>query len=216
MYRPFCRIDHDEVPDASTLCRSIAALGPEVVEAINARLVAVALSEGIVSGKKLRVDTTVVETNVHYPTDSTLLADAIRVVVRSLKQLGVETTKPEDIGEEAPPGDQSRGFVPERGGLSAVSCEPGEEERLSRTPETFSDRSSAACAHADRLRSDSQSGRGRRVLRIGDGVGRDRVGGGYRSANQRMIGSMASRKAKPRRGTRGADLNQSNVPPSRV
>lgn len=94
VYRQFCRIDHDEVPDSSTLCRSIAALGPEVVEAINARLVAVALSEGIVSGKKLRVDTTVVETNVHYPTDSTLLADAVRVVVRSLQQLGAQAKSP--------------------------------------------------------------------------------------------------------------------------
>lgn len=94
VYRRFCRIDHDNVPDASTLCRNVATLGHDTVAAINAFLVDRARSEGIAPGKKVRIDTTVVETNVHYPTDSTLLADGIRVVVRSLHRLGIDVPDP--------------------------------------------------------------------------------------------------------------------------
>jgi IS5 family transposase len=42
----------------------------------------------VIRGRRLRVDTTVVETNIHYPTDSSLLGDGVRVVQRGLKQLG--------------------------------------------------------------------------------------------------------------------------------
>lgn len=94
LYRRFCRIDHEDVPDASTLCRNISCLDVAVMRTVNAHLVERALSECVVSGKKVRIDTTVVETNIHYPTDSTLLADAIRVVVRSLHRLGAFVPNP--------------------------------------------------------------------------------------------------------------------------
>ena len=42
----------------------------------------------VVRGQRLRLDTTVVETNIHYPTDSTLLADGVRVLTRTMRQLG--------------------------------------------------------------------------------------------------------------------------------
>src|SRR5881397_2521311 len=42
----------------------------------------------VVRGRRLRVDTTVVETNIHYPTDATLLADAVRVLTRRLRRIG--------------------------------------------------------------------------------------------------------------------------------
>src|SRR5258707_3265481 len=45
-------------------------------------------TQGLIRGRRLRVDTTVVETNIHYPTDSTLLADGVRVVTRTLRRLG--------------------------------------------------------------------------------------------------------------------------------
>jgi len=40
----------------------------------------------ITRGRKLRIDTTVVETNIHYPTDSTLLQDGVRVITRTIKK----------------------------------------------------------------------------------------------------------------------------------
>jgi IS5 family transposase len=51
------------------------------------RLVAIARERKIAPGCKLRVDATVVETNVHYPTDSSLLGDGVRVLTRVMKKV---------------------------------------------------------------------------------------------------------------------------------
>lgn len=90
VYRHFTRFDDDPIPDFSTFSRSFALLGPAVTEQIHARVVAVAREERVALGRKLRTDTTVVESNVHYPTDSTLLQDGIRVLTRSLKRIAQE------------------------------------------------------------------------------------------------------------------------------
>jgi IS5 family transposase len=87
VYRPFCRIDGERVPDAKTLIRLSHCLGPDVLKGLVERLVALARQRRVVRGRRLRVDTTVVETNIHYPTDSTLLADGVRVLTRTLKRL---------------------------------------------------------------------------------------------------------------------------------
>ena len=44
--------------------------------------------EQVVKGRKMRLDTTVVETNIHYPTDSSLLGDGVRVLIRAMKRIG--------------------------------------------------------------------------------------------------------------------------------
>jgi len=90
VYRHFTRFDEDPVPDFSTFSRSFALLGPAVTEQIHAHVVATARQERVALGYKLRTDTTVVESNVHYPTDSTLLQDGIRVLTRSLKRISQE------------------------------------------------------------------------------------------------------------------------------
>jgi transposase, IS5 family len=87
IYRAFCRIDCAAVPDDKTLIRLAQALGPEVWKGILARLVEVAQQRRVVRGRKLRVDTTVVETNIHYPTDSSLLGDGVRVITRTLHKI---------------------------------------------------------------------------------------------------------------------------------
>src|SRR5947209_10207125 len=79
VYRAFCRIDCERVPDAKTLIRLSHLLGADVLKKVLARLVDLARERKVVRGWKLRVDTTVVETNVHYPTDSSLLSDGVRV-----------------------------------------------------------------------------------------------------------------------------------------
>ncbi|HMC54967.1 MAG TPA: ISNCY family transposase [Gemmatimonadaceae bacterium] len=88
VYRAFCRIDGERVPDAKTLIRLAHLLDEPVLKDILARLVALAREHRVVRGRRLRVDTTVVETNIHYPTDATLLADGVRVLTRGLRQLG--------------------------------------------------------------------------------------------------------------------------------
>src|SRR5438093_12453944 len=74
VYRAFCRIDCQRVPDAKTLIRIARLLGPDVLKALVGRLVVVARQRRVIRGLRMRADTTVVETNVHYPTDSRLLA----------------------------------------------------------------------------------------------------------------------------------------------
>ena len=88
--RRFTRFDADPTPDFTTLCRTFALLGPSLTQEIQRRVVAVARQKRVASGRKVRSDTTVVESNVHYPTDSTLLADGIRVLTRSLKRIAKE------------------------------------------------------------------------------------------------------------------------------
>jgi IS5 family transposase len=87
VYRDFTRVGAAKAPDAKTMGRRGTALGPETIEKVHARLVKIALDKGIVKGRRLRVDTTVVETNVHYPTDSSLLGDGVRVLIRTMKQI---------------------------------------------------------------------------------------------------------------------------------
>jgi transposase, IS5 family len=90
VYRHFTRFDESPIPDFSTFSRSFGFVGPAVTEQIHARVVATAREERVALGRKLRTDTTVVESNVHYPTDSTLLQDGIRVLTRSLKRIAGE------------------------------------------------------------------------------------------------------------------------------
>jgi IS5 family transposase len=88
VYRAFCRIDGERVPDAKTLIRLAHLLDEPVLKEILARLVALGRERRVVHGRRLRVDTTVVETNIHYPTDATLLADGVRVLTRGLRRIG--------------------------------------------------------------------------------------------------------------------------------
>jgi IS5 family transposase len=88
VHRAFCRIDGERVPDAKTLIRLAQLLDEPVLKDVLARLVALGRERRVVRGRRLRVDTTVVETNIHYPTDATLLADGVRVLTRSLRRIG--------------------------------------------------------------------------------------------------------------------------------
>jgi IS5 family transposase len=87
LYRRFTRFDADPTPDFSTFSRTFGLLGPDVTHEIHDRVVAKAAECGVAPGRKLRADSTVVETNIHHPTDSTLLGDGIRVLTRALRKI---------------------------------------------------------------------------------------------------------------------------------
>jgi IS5 family transposase len=87
VYRDFTRVGGAKVPDAKTMGRWGLALRPEVIEDMHARVVALAQEHKVVRGRKMRLDTTVVETNIHYPTDSNLLGDGVRVLTRAMKRI---------------------------------------------------------------------------------------------------------------------------------
>ena len=70
-----------------TLGKLALALVPQVIEQLHALVVAIAGEKQIVRGRRLRVDTTVVETDIRYPTDSSLLGDGVRVLTRSMQRI---------------------------------------------------------------------------------------------------------------------------------
>jgi transposase, IS5 family len=87
VYRNFTRVGATKMPDAKTMGRWGRALGPQVIKQIHERIVQIAHAREVVQGRRMRVDTTVTETNIHYPTDSSLLADGVRVLTRTMKKI---------------------------------------------------------------------------------------------------------------------------------
>jgi IS5 family transposase len=86
-YRWFCRFGiGDPAPDKSTLQKAIKQIRPETMEAINRKVVGFALKQNIEHGRKIRTDCTVVESNIHVPTDSSLLFDCVRVMARLMSE----------------------------------------------------------------------------------------------------------------------------------
>ncbi len=84
--RQFCRVYLEKVPDDTTLIRWANTIGPATVEQLNDRVVQLARSLKVTRGRKLRVDATAVETNIHFPTDSGLIGDGVRIVSRLLRR----------------------------------------------------------------------------------------------------------------------------------
>ena len=87
VYRSFCRIGMERVPDATTLVRLGPVVGPKTIGELHDRLVAIAQARRVVRGGKMRVDTSAVESNIHYPTDGGLLNDGARVLPRTMKMI---------------------------------------------------------------------------------------------------------------------------------
>ena len=91
--RRFIRVDGGSMMDYSTFCRLRNAITPETWQKINQTLAQYAVAQEAISSEGLRLDTTAVETNIHWPTDSSLLVDVFEVVKRDLdkaRELGVE------------------------------------------------------------------------------------------------------------------------------
>jgi IS5 family transposase len=88
-WRRFCRIGLDRpVPHPTTLVKLVRRAGPEVIEQLNAALLGKLATGKLLRARKLRVDTTVVEADIDYPTDADLLEHAVRKLsglVRRLK-----------------------------------------------------------------------------------------------------------------------------------
>jgi transposase, IS5 family len=87
IYRRFTHFDADAIPRYNCFSRLFAVLSPAVTKKIHQRVVGLGRERGVAQGRKLRTDSTVVESNVHYPTDSALLGDGIRVLSRSLARI---------------------------------------------------------------------------------------------------------------------------------
>src|SRR5215217_1229531 len=82
--RQFCRVYAERVPDDTTLIRWANLIQPATLHTLLDHVVGLAQQLKVTRGRKLRIDGTVVETNIHRPTDSTLLHDGVRVLSRLL------------------------------------------------------------------------------------------------------------------------------------
>jgi IS5 family transposase len=83
--RWFCRVYFERVPDSTTLFRWLQTIRPETLHALNDQVVRLAKQAKVTKGRKLRLDATCVQTNIHHPTDSGLLVDSVRVLSRFVK-----------------------------------------------------------------------------------------------------------------------------------
>jgi transposase, IS5 family len=85
-FRSFSRLEMGQYPCKSILQENIKAIQEETWETIHREILAYASKEKIETGRVVRVDSTAVETDIHHPTDSTLLADGIRIITRWLTE----------------------------------------------------------------------------------------------------------------------------------
>jgi IS5 family transposase len=84
--RQFCRIYLNSVPDDTVLIKWANLIRPQTLQQLLGHIVHMARRLRVTRGRKLRTDGTVVESNIHHPTDSGLLVDGVRVVSRILKK----------------------------------------------------------------------------------------------------------------------------------
>src|SRR6266849_10893823 len=84
--RWFCRLFWEPTPDDTTLIRWANTLQPETLHQLNDHVVELARQARVTQGRKLRLDATCVQTEIHHPTDSGLLVDSVRVLSRFVKR----------------------------------------------------------------------------------------------------------------------------------
>ena len=86
-YRHFCRLSYADTFNAKSLQQNLKRLTAQTLEFINRILLLDAQGAGFEKGRKVRFDSTVVESNIHKPTDSSLLYDTVRVLARLMGRL---------------------------------------------------------------------------------------------------------------------------------
>src|SRR6056297_2157402 len=122
-YRTFCRIGwNDPGPSKSALAAGVKAVQAETLEAVNRALLGTAAERGVETGEKVRVDTTVVESSIHWPSDSRLLRDGVRVLTRLMEQAKV-------LLEERCPGFCDRQRRAKRRDLEVLNAKNRNERR---------------------------------------------------------------------------------------
>ena len=94
-FRAFSRLEMGQYPSKSILQENIKVLGEETWETIHREIIGYAQREKIKSGRTIRIDSTAVETDIYHPTDSTFLADGIRVITRWLTEVSTSSPNPD-------------------------------------------------------------------------------------------------------------------------
>ena len=95
--RFFVRIYNGPMIDFTTFCRLKNQIKPGTWKQVNELLSRAAIEERLIDGERLRLDTTAVETNIHWPTDSSLLWDTYRTLARLIEQ--IRELDPDAVGD---------------------------------------------------------------------------------------------------------------------
>lgn len=85
-FRGFSRLEMGQYPCGSALQANIKAIREETWDALHQQILDYARQAKVETGRKVRIDATAVETDIHHPTDSTLLADGVRIITRWLAE----------------------------------------------------------------------------------------------------------------------------------
>jgi IS5 family transposase len=88
--REFCRMPYEKVPVFTTLQENIKRLQPDTLREINAAVIRYAVEMNVEDGRRIRIDSTAVESNIHHPADSAQLWDCVRVLTRILRRVETE------------------------------------------------------------------------------------------------------------------------------
>mgnify|MGYP002526033391 FL=1 len=88
--REFCRMPHQKIPAFGTVQENIKRISAETFVQINTAIIAYAVQLKIEDGKRIRIDSTTVESNIHHPTDSAQLWDSVRVLTRIIRRVETE------------------------------------------------------------------------------------------------------------------------------
>jgi transposase, IS5 family len=94
--RHFAAFNSQRVPKHDAFNRAVNRLTPATLQAVNDSVIRVAVTLGLEDGRKLRVDSTVVQSDIHHPTDNTLLWDSVRVLTRLVRKLAA--VLPAEVG----------------------------------------------------------------------------------------------------------------------
>lgn len=143
IFREFTRIGIRAMIHSSSLCTLKNAIKSETWKSINAMLAQYAVGAGYISGEKLRLDTTAVETNIHYPTDSRLLSDCSRVLCRHIKKARIQD--PDAVGTQRLRHDRTKKVADrisrstqKKKSVSLEKLKPDYEKLVSRVETTLS------------------------------------------------------------------------------
>ena len=165
VYRRFCRIDAGKVPDAKTILRQGQLLDGPVLRELFDRITHLAVERKVTVGRRMRVDTTVVEAPIRYPTDSGLCEDVVRVMRRYMGRLvapGVRLSFPlRHVGRSVSRRMRgpSRSRRPIRGASRRVPCRLRPQSKEGVTTHANASRLRAGCAGGARWLQQQRGGR---------------------------------------------------------
>ena len=195
-WRRFCRIPLDgKVPHPTTLMKLTSRCGAEAVQGCNEALLAKAAGARLLRTGRLRADTTVVPANVAYPTDSGLLAKAVRRIAAAGRRIqaagGATRTRVRDRSRSA--GKRAHAIASKLGLRGAQRREEA-QATVQRVTGELAGLAERAAADARRLLANA-----RRALRraeakaaaLAAGGGRDPAAGRRRGRLRRAVNDLA-------------------------